>query len=167
MDPLFITKIVFVAFVVLAMLMDLIQMRIPNILSLAVILLFPVAYLGSNMPTPFLDHLISFGIVLVAGLLLFAFRILGGGDVKFMASLALWTGLGVLPIFVVIMSLVGGVQVLLILMLRKAAPQIEYLLAKFNIILPEWLQRNGGVPYGVSIGTAVLIVFDQIPFWGA
>ncbi|WP_053005777.1 A24 family peptidase [Kiloniella spongiae] len=166
MDPLFITKIVFVAFVVLAMLMDLIQMRIPNVLSLAVILLFPVAYLGSNMPTPFFDHLISFGVVLITGMLLFTFRILGGGDVKFMASLALWTGLDLLPAFVLIMSLVGGLQVVFILVLRKVAPQIEFLLARFNIILPEWLQRNGGVPYGVSIGGAVLIVFDQLPFWG-
>ncbi|WP_085900392.1 A24 family peptidase [Kiloniella majae] len=165
MDPLFITKLVFVAFVALAILMDLIQMRIPNILSLAVILLFPVAYLGSNMPTPFFDHLISFGVVLAAGILLFAFRILGGGDVKFMASLALWTGLDLLPAFVLTMSLVGGLQVLLILGLRKIAPQIEFLLAKFNIILPEWLQRNGGVPYGVSIGAGVLIIFDQLPFW--
>ncbi|WP_120495951.1 prepilin peptidase [Kiloniella sp. EL199] len=165
MDPLFLTKLVFVSFVVLAMLMDLIQMRIPNILSLAMILLFPVAYWGSDASIVIWDHLIAMFVVLGVGVLLFAFKILGGGDVKFIASLSLWTGLGLLPSYVLILSLVGGAQVLLLLILRRFSTQIEYLLAKFNLVLPVWLRRDGGVPYGVSIGIAILILFDNIPLF--
>ncbi|MFD2207124.1 A24 family peptidase [Kiloniella antarctica] len=165
LEPFFITKFVLVAFVIIAMLSDLIQMRIPNVIPVAIILLFPVAYLGGGAATPLLDHIGAMLVVLVAGVALFAFKILGGGDVKFLSSLALWTGFGLLPPFVVILSLVGGGQVIIILLLRKFSHQLEYLLAKFNIQLPEWLQRDGGVPYGLSIGIAMLIVFERLPYW--
>ncbi len=165
LESLLVTKLVLMALVVIAMLSDLIQMRIPNVIPIAIIFLFPVAYLGGEASTPLLDHIGAMLVVLVAGIVLFAFKILGGGDVKFMSSLALWTGFGILPSFVIILSLVGGVQVIIILLLRKYSHAVEYMLAKCKIQLPEWLHRGGGVPYGLSIGVAVLIVFERLPFW--
>ncbi len=167
LEPLFLTKLVLIALVIIAMLSDLVQMRIPNVISVAIIFLFPVAFLGGETPPPILDHVGAMLVVLVAGIILFAFKILGGGDVKFLSSLALWTGFGLLPSFVVILSLVGGVQVVLILVLRKYSDAIEYLLANTKIVLPEWFHREGGVPYGLSIGIAILIIFERLPFWAS
>lgn len=166
-EPLLITKLVLLALVIIAMVSDLIQMRIPNILPVAIILLFPVAYFGGETSTSLLDHLGAMSIMLVAGIVLFAFKILGGGDVKFMSSLALWTGLELLPSFVIVFSIVGGVQAIMVLMLRKQSQPIEYLLAKCKIQVPEWLGKDGGLPYGLAIGVALMILFDQLPFWAS
>ncbi|MEH6632253.1 MAG: prepilin peptidase [Halopseudomonas aestusnigri] len=165
LEPLFITKLVLMAFVIIAMLSDLIQMRIPNVIPAAIILLFPVAYFGGETTMPLLDHIGAMLVVLVVGIVLFALKILGGGDVKFMSSIALWTGFGLLPSFVIILSLVGGVQVIVILILRKYSHALEYVFAKCKIQSPEWLHRGAGVPYGLSIGLAVLMVFERLPFW--
>ncbi|WP_419901727.1 A24 family peptidase [Kiloniella sp.] len=165
LDSLLVTKLVLIALVVIAMLSDLIQMRIPNVIPAAIILLFPVAYIGGEASTPLLDHVGAMLVVLVIGIVLFAMKLLGGGDIKFLTSLALWTGFGLLPSFIVIVTLIGGAQSIAVLLLRKYSHAIEYMLVKCKIEIPKWLRRGSEFPYGVSIGIALLIVFDRIPFW--
>ncbi|MCZ4282133.1 prepilin peptidase [Kiloniella laminariae] len=167
MDALLITKLVLILFIVVTMLYDLIQMRIPNVVCLALALLFAMTFVFNKFPIDILDHLMAMGIVFVAGIVLFSFRILGGGDVKLLTVLALWTGLKLLPVFITIVSLVGGGQVLIILILRRYTHAFEYLLAKYNVTaaMPNWLRRGGEIPYGVAIGIALFIVMDQLPLF--
>ncbi|WP_020593793.1 A24 family peptidase [Kiloniella laminariae] len=167
MDALLITKLVLAILVGVAMLSDLIQMRIPNVVCLALALLFAITFVTGGSSIDILDHLMAMGIVLVSGIVLFSFRILGGGDVKLLTVLALWTGLKLLPVFITLLSLVGGGQVLLILLLRRYSHVFEYLLAKVNVTdsMPGWLRRGGEVPYGVAIGIALFIVMDKLPLF--
>ena len=53
------------------------------------------------------------------GALLFAFGLFGGGDVKLVAAMALWTGFADLPRFLLIMGAAGGLLGLVLLLKRK------------------------------------------------
>jgi prepilin peptidase CpaA len=47
-------------------------------------------------------------LLLAVGMLLFERRILGGGDVKLLAAIALWTGFADLPLLLLVTGLAGG-----------------------------------------------------------
>lgn len=71
---------------------------------------------------------------------LWAWRILGGGDVKLMAALLLWQDMDTLPTMLIVMALSGGVQGIVLLLMRQARMR--------------W--RKLTVPYGfaISLGAA-------------
>lgn len=101
--------------------------------------------------------------VLLAGLVLFQFGLMGGGDVKLMAVLSLWVGHTQLLTFLIVTSLAGGVLVVLVPVLRPA----EYMLANiwwalvrrlpetYRPDLPHCLSAHPsmGLPYGLAIAT--------------
>jgi prepilin peptidase CpaA len=81
-----------------------------------------------------LQAAVALGVFLVFALL-FHFGMMGGGDVKLLAALALWLPVGAVLNLLVIMSIVGGLLTL-VMMLRHR------------------MKKNEGeleVPYGVAI----------------
>jgi prepilin peptidase CpaA len=96
-------------------------------------------------------HPASCLLVLVIGLFLFGLRVIGAGDVKYAAVLALALTLNHLYLAVVLMGLVGGVLSVCYLLLNKCSPNRQ--------------GARAGVPYGVaiSIGFYLAILAQHTP----
>ncbi|HEX7944898.1 MAG TPA: prepilin peptidase, partial [Phenylobacterium sp.] len=111
MPPLLINllALAFPALVLFAAAKDVSSFTIPNWISLALAALFPAAAFAAGVPlaTVGLDVAIGAG-VLVAGMVMFALRWLGGGDAKLFAASALWLGWPALATFGLTAALTGG-----------------------------------------------------------
>lgn len=142
------------AILVWAAVSDIIARRIPNAAVLLVMALYGVwAVIGSGAGLG--SALAAGGIGLVAGFGLYAFNIMGAGDVKLFAATALFTGLSYLPLFALATALSGGLIVVGSIIAR---PQR----AAVMLTLKGKGDFGRGVPYGVAIamgGAAVI--------WGA
>lgn len=144
---------------------DLLTMRIPNVLVLVLMAGFLILALILQIPLQqFGLHLLAGFIVLVAGFAFFALRWIGGGDAKLAAATALWLGFGdqVLLQYVVYAGLLGGALTLLLLAFR-GVPLMPF------IARHAWIarlhDRKTGVPYGVALALAGLLVFPQSPIF--
>ncbi len=127
---------------------------IPNWLVGVLVALWPAMLLVTPYPVEWKIALISFAGCFAFGYLLFAFRLMGGGDVKLLAACALWVGgLPQIMEFLVYMGLLGGVLAMLLLLGR---PLCFYVIADKK--LPRVLKKGEPVPYGLAIAIAFLIV---------
>lgn len=136
---------------------DLFTMRIPNVISLALIGGFVGLALLTQMPLEtFGLHVVCALGVLLFTFALFAFNLLGGGDAKLMAAGALWVGAGQIFSFLAFTAIFGGILCLLILSYRRLVPADVW-------PLPPWALRlhasGGPVPYGIAIAASGLMVF--------
>lgn len=138
---------------------DLFTMKIPNQISLALIAAFAAAVplVGVDLQTVAMHAGVG-ALMLVAGIILFAYRLLGGGDAKLMAAASLWMGPDLLLPFIAYVTIFGGMLAIAILFYRKHVP------ADF-FALPEWamvLHRKGnGIPYGIAIAASALLHYPQ------
>ena len=142
-----ILMIVLAVLLVVAAVIDVRTFTISNRLNLAVALLAPLYWLSTSLPLwP------GVGIQLAAGAGVFALLagafyagMMGGGDVKLAAALALWFQPASIIKFLVLMSLAGGVLTLGILAFHR-------------------LKRREGrpeIPYGVAISFGGLAILAQ------
>lgn len=137
---------------------DLTCFRIPNLVSLGLAALFPLAVLLSPVPVPWGWHLAAGAIVLTAGMGLFALKLLGGGDVKLMAAAALWLGMNSLGLYLLLVSVAGAALTLVLLALRPA-------LAGLGERMPV-LRPRAGIPYGIAIAAGGLMLVEHLPMLG-
>src|SRR6476646_4841339 len=93
---------------VVAAISDYRALRVPNWLNATLAGLFPVAALAFGHEVDWLSHVAARLVVLVGGAAMFHFRLMGGGDVKLLAAVALWLGLGQLAPFLFAVALIGG-----------------------------------------------------------
>ena len=103
-------------------------------------------------------HVMAGIIGLGVGMGMFALGWVGGGDAKLFAGATLWLGWDALYEYAVLATLLGGVLTVALLMLRKIPlPQI--------LADQPWLarlaDRKSGVPYGVALSCAALIVLPN------
>lgn len=112
--------------------------RIPNWLTAGLALLFlPAAWLAGLALPDVGWHLLAGAIFLGIGIGLHALGIMGGGDAKLAAAIALWVGISDLLLFVVLTAACGG------------------LLALIYVIMRAVTGRPGiTLPYGVAIAAA-------------
>jgi prepilin peptidase CpaA len=135
------------ALLIVAAVIDARTFTISNRLNLTVALLAPLYWLSVALtPWP------GVAIQLAAGATVFAVLaaafyagMMGGGDVKLAAALALWFPPGVTLQFLVLMSLAGGVLTLVLLAWHRA------------------MRREGRpeIPYGVAIAFGGLAILAQ------
>ena len=158
----YLLMIVFPGAMAFAAAMDLITMTIPNKVSIVLVaaffLLAPLAGLGLY---DIALH-VSAGIVTLAATFLFFTRgWIGGGDAKLFAAAALWLGFEHLADFAIVSALLGGALTLGLLFVRK----IPLPMALFG---QSWIVRlhsiEEGIPYGIALGTAGLIVYPWTPW---
>lgn len=148
----------------LAGISDLLTMTIPNRISLALVAAFFLAALLLGMPLATLGmHVLSFAVVLAVGFACFALGWIGGGDAKLAAAAALWLGWSHLFAFFLTFSILGGALTLLLVVWRSVPmPLFVHRVA--------WLDRlhdrRSGVPYGIAIAGAVLILFPSTIWYG-
>jgi len=121
---------------------DLRSRTIPNVLPLALALGFAVWAVAAPEPAwPW--RLLGAALVLALGYGAWTLRALGGGDVKLLAAAALWFPLKLLPSFLLAVTLAGGVQALVWLLLRRQG---------------ALRLTDGRMPYAVAIAAAGLWV---------
>ncbi|MFE1600935.1 A24 family peptidase [Methylobacterium sp. ID0610] len=142
---------------------DLLTMTIPNALSLILVAAFPAAALALGLSWGEVGlHLGAGALTLALTFTLFALGLIGGGDAKLAAATALWLGFEPLADYVVVASLAGGLLTLLILQARI------YPLPRIALSWPWALRlhdRRTGVPYGIALAIAALIVCPAAPMW--
>ncbi|MFD2237897.1 A24 family peptidase [Aureimonas populi] len=151
----------FVPAMILAMVSDIRSMTIPNRLCLFLVAAFAVSALAAGMaPAAIGIHALTGLLVLALTFCLFALNWMGGGDAKLIAATALWFGPGAgLADYVLLSALFGGALTLCLLGARALARP-----ATGIVFLDRLLHPRTGVPYGVALGAAGIIVFLQGPF---
>jgi len=138
---------------------DLFTMTISNRVSLVLAAGFLVLAALDGMPLVEIgSHLAAGFVVLAVCFVFFSPGWIGGGDAKLAAATALWLGWGHLYEYLLYASLLGGVLTLGILEFRKRA--LPPALAR-----QPWLVRlhepAGGVPYGIALAAAALLVYPS------
>lgn len=151
--------VVFPALMAYAAASDLLTMTIPNRLSLALVVGFAAfAIVGGLSPQTILLHAGAGLVMLALTFSLFAAGWIGGGDAKLAAATALWLGFEALPGYLFFAAIAGGVLTLALLALRFAS------LPRFAEGWP-WLRRlhdpAEGVPYGIALAAAALLVYPH------
>jgi prepilin peptidase CpaA len=147
-----------------AVLTDIRWLRIPNLIPLLLVGLFVVVAALSVLtarPVDWPSHLLAGGIVFAAGIGLFAWGKIGGGDVKLLTAVALWHGLGLLPGLLLWTALLGGVLGLGFLFLRKSGLAAVLTARGVSSVV---LEDGAGIPYAVAIVGACGFMLPYLPF---
>ncbi|MCY7271626.1 MAG: prepilin peptidase [Sphingomonas bacterium] len=141
---------------VVAAVIDVRTFTISNELNATVALLAPLYWWSISLPF-WPDAAIQVGVaVAVFAMLAVTFYIgmMGGGDVKLAAALALWFSPGSTVRFLVIMSIAGGLLTVVILILHRLKPgQIKNSDGETH--------KKPEVPYGVAIAFGALWILAQ------
>ena len=105
---------IFVLILIAAAASDVMYYRIPNTLVLALAGVFIISAGFHFAHTAWLSHFTAALLCLVGGFILYQFGQMGAGDVKLLAAVALWAGLGGLVALLLFVSLSGLVALPLI-----------------------------------------------------
>ena len=152
------------ALLVGAAVFDLTTYTIPNIVPGSMLLLFIVLLLTLALNGHPLSlsstglHVLAGLLGLVAGITMFAFNWVGGGDAKLFAVVALWLGWDMLYDYAMLSALLGGcITIFLVAIRRVSLPPI--------LEAQPWIKaladRKQGVPYGVALAMAALTVLPD------
>jgi prepilin peptidase CpaA len=138
---------------------DLLTMTISNRLSLALAGGFFLLTAMTGMGLPVIGmHLAAAAVVLVVTFVCFSQGWIGGGDAKLAAATALWLGFDHLLDYAIYASLFGGALTLLILQFRRFP-------LPATLAQQKWIARlheaGGGVPYGIALAAAALVVYPK------
>jgi prepilin peptidase CpaA len=145
----------------IAAISDLFTMKIPNWISLALLILFvPVAlhagFGWAQIGFAFVAALAVFGVCFA----LFAGNVMGGGDAKLLTASALWFGYDPsLIVFLVLVAFAGGIVTVLILFIRAKA----HMVLALGLPLPHALVTAKKVPYAIAIAIGGFLSFLQAP----
>lgn len=127
---------------------DIRRRQIDNWLNAAIALCAPLFWLSLDDFSLWPDLAIQIGVALAAFAVfaaLFALRVMGGGDVKLLAALALWLPFYNFMQLLLIMAIAGGVLTVLLIFWHTARRQRDRI----------------AVPYGVAIAFGGLWVLAQ------
>lgn len=156
---------VFAAILVAAAVGDFRSFRIPNSLVLSILVLYPAHVIASPGPVAWVYALVFSFVILAIGAGFFAAGMMGGGDVKLMAAVALWAAPQYLVSFFVITLLVA-MLVACAMAVRMAAADSRSaqgwsVMAAVSSIRHVPILKMS-VPYGVGISAAGLYVAWRI-----
>jgi prepilin peptidase CpaA len=154
----------FVFALVTAAVSDFVSLRIPNWLTGTLAAAFPAAALVMGHGVDWISHLEAGAAVFAGGAMLFACRMLGGGDVKLLAATAFWTGLHLVPDLLILVAFAGGIFAAIVLGLRH--PLVHAALLQVLRRLPAFAQRKMPIPYGIPIAIAGILLAPRLPFFG-
>jgi prepilin peptidase CpaA len=138
---------------------DLFTMTIANRVSLVLIGGFVLLAVMTGMSaTDMLWHVGAAAAVLVVTFTFFSCGWIGGGDAKLAAATVLWLGFGHLLDYFVYASILGGALTLLLIQFRTMP-------MPYVLVGREWAERlhrrDGGVPYGIALAIAALVVYPH------
>jgi prepilin peptidase CpaA len=153
--------VAFALLLVLAAWQDLRTMRIADAVSLAVVPVFAVWALSGVVLGTVSFAMIGLALACAAGVfglgaIAFAIGVLGGGDVKLLAASSLFAGTALMPDFLMVTSLAGGVLGLAVLAGAPLGPVAPAGHATIR------LRLRGGLPYGPAIAAGGLWVAGSL-----
>ncbi len=134
---------------------DIRSRRIPNILSIALVDIFILRGLALmlvsdvSLAVLWVWPLVTAGGIFLVGLLMFARGIIGGGDVKLLAALALFAGPAFILPTLFVMSVAGGLIALAMLIRLRLIPSKDSTTPNH-----EASAHALKVPYGLAIMTS-------------
>ena len=135
---------------------DVLTLRIPNLIPVGLIGLFALEILvGHSVQAP-LDHFLAMALALLILLPLFASNMLGGGDVKLLAVIALWLGMHKLAALLILVGIFGGIFALFWLAMRWL---IRTGLRERK--LPRSLQAHAPLPFALPIMIVAALLFER------
>jgi prepilin peptidase CpaA len=144
---------------------DLLTMTISNRVSLALLAGFVVVATLAGVPAnQLLLNLSCGGAMLVLTFCFFSFGWIGGGDAKLAAATAVWLGWTHILEYGLLASLFGGALTLAILQMRKV-PMPSWAMARQSIARLH--NSQNGVPYGIALSIAGLLIYPQTLVWQA
>ena len=133
---------------------DVLTTRIPDWISLAIIVTFVLfAWLSGMSAYAIMIHGGVGILAFLIGFLLFAMGWVGGGDGKLAAAGALWFGAEKALLFISLSFIYGAILVGIIMILR-----IRFLSDKIKhwAWLNPWLRGQEGLPFGLAMAASVL-----------
>jgi len=144
---------------------DLLTMKIPNRISVVLVLaFFPLAVLAGLGVWTILDHVAAGVLMLALGVLLFMPGWFGGGDAKLLAAIGLWIGTENLMAYMLWVALAGGV-IAAAFIAARSVPLPRVLLGE------AWALRlhrhDSGIPYGLALAAGALLVYPQTAWFSA
>jgi prepilin peptidase CpaA len=144
---------------------DLFTMTIANRVSLVLVGgFFVLAVLTGMSPAAIGWHVAAGAAVLVISFVLFSCGWVGGGDAKLAAATALWFGFAHLLDYLLYASIFGGALTLVLIQFRLL-PLPRLFAGR------EWIERlhktGGGVPYGIALAAAALLVYPHTEWMAA
>lgn len=151
-----VTALGFGALLLAASCFDVLKLRIPNVIPLGLLVLFALEIVfGTSLPAPS-GHLLAMALALAILLPLFALDMLGGGDVKLLAVVALWLGMSKLAPLLILVGIAGGIFALLWLtirwLIRTGLPGRR---------LPVSLQARAPLPFALPIMMVALLLLPK------
>lgn len=135
---------------------DVLRLRIPNVIPVGLATLFALQLLvGRGVHAP-LEHFVAMALALLILLPVFALDMLGGGDVKLLAAVALWLGINKLAALLILVGVVGAIFALFWLALRWL---IRTRLRDRK--LPRSLHAHAPLPFALPIMIVAALLFES------
>lgn len=133
---------------------------IPNRISLAIAALYPAFVVASPTNVDWRGGLIVGGVMLVLGLLLFRFRVMGGGDIKLLVATSLWAG----PTHVATLIIVTAFTGLLLTGLTISHFRYQRPLPGADVAPDETaaMKLRETIPYGIAIALGGFAIVPKI-----
>ncbi|MFV0281955.1 MAG: prepilin peptidase [Rhodoblastus sp.] len=154
---------IFPGVMVFAAISDMLTMKIPNLVSIILTIAFFIMAVAIGLPwMTIVWHLVAGLLMLAICFILFNLGWIGGGDAKLAAATSLWLGFGLIASYGVFASVFGGVLTLVILQLRRMTLEGPLFSAPWLVRLCE---KNGGIPYGIALAAAGLVVYPDTAIW--
>lgn len=153
----------FPALMIAAAICDAGRFLIPNRLTAALVLIWPIAAMLAGMA--FMEAVMAAGLaaVLLLGCFgMFAAGWLGGGDAKLIPAAALWIGPAAMVDFLYVTVLAGAGLALVLLAYRNFPLPV---FAMGSGWLERLHERRRDIPYGVAIAAGALFAWPSTPFY--
>lgn len=161
----FFALLVFPALMAFAASSDLLTMKIPNRVAIALVAGYLLFAFSVHAPLQTIAlHLACGALVLAITFAMFCFGWVGGGDAKLAAATSVWFGWSLVLEYGLVASVAGGLLTLGILLARQW-PLPPLLLGQ------PWIARlhdaRTGIPYGIALAFAGLVIYPQSEVWRA
>lgn len=131
---------------------DAVTFRLPNVVVLGLLALYPLWVMAHPEPVHWAWALMIAGIALAVGMGLFALNVIGAGDAKFAAVAFLWAGPEAGLRYFIYFGLIGGAMSLLLLIMRPV-------LQPWERYVPRLFRHHEPVAYGLAIGGGLLLIW--------
>lgn len=156
--------VIFPFCMVFAAISDLLSMTIANRVSVLLVASFAILAPLTGMDwTTYGWHFLAGALVLCLTFSMFALGVMGGGDAKLMSATSVWMGFNLILFdYLLTSAFIGGLLTLFILMFRKS-PFAD--IHGNNVFLRNLADEKTGIPYGIALGVAGLLVFTQTPLF--
>ena len=162
-DAFLLQKLILLGFLLLlgwGAIEDFALLRIPNRIPILIAILYLPFVLLAPVPVNYLGALSTSAIFFLLGMLLFSFRLMGGGDVKLMAAIGLWAGPSLGLSFVIVTSVAGGILAFV------AFTPLRFMLGQAQAAITPRTNgvpiSDGILPYGIAIAAGGAFVASQL-----